>query len=186
MTTADVRLVTPRLVIREYAAADVRAVTSISSDPDVVRYVRWGPHDEEATRRFLNDAEASRTAVPRLRSLLAVSEAEGARIVGGCSLEVHRPHDREANIGFYLGRSWWGRGYATELIKALLTWGFEELSLHRISATADVRNVASWRAMERAGMCREGHLRRHMWQRDEWRDSLLYAVVEDERPSGAS
>jgi RimJ/RimL family protein N-acetyltransferase len=52
--------------------------------------------------------------------------------------------------------------------------------LHRISATADIRNIASWRVLEKLGMRREAHFREHMRQREQWRDSFLYAILERE------
>jgi ribosomal-protein-alanine N-acetyltransferase len=63
---------------------------------------------------------------------------------------------------------------------SLLEFGFAELGLHRVFATARPPNVASWRVLERIGMRREGHLVRHRWMKGTWHDSYLYAILEDE------
>jgi len=69
----------------------------------------------------------------------------------------------------------------TETVKRVIDFGFSELGLHRIYATLAPENVASARVLEKAGMRREGHLRKHRYIKGEWRDSLLYAILESER-----
>jgi [ribosomal protein S5]-alanine N-acetyltransferase len=73
------------------------------------------------------------------------------------------------------------RGYATEAAAALLEYGFTSLSVHRVTATCQPENPASWRVMEKLGMKREGHLRKCIY-RDEttWWDEYFYALLEEE------
>jgi RimJ/RimL family protein N-acetyltransferase len=74
-----------------------------------------------------------------------------------------------------------GRGYATEAAKALFAYGFETLGLHRIIATCQPENVASWRVMENLGMLREAHFRKVFAVDDStWLDEHLYAMLEEE------
>ena len=82
--------------------------------------------------------------------------------------------------GYCLNRDYWGHGYATEAAQAVISFGFEQLGLHRIFAICDPCNVASWRVLARAGMRREGHLLEDRWQKGQWRDSYLYAILERE------
>jgi RimJ/RimL family protein N-acetyltransferase len=62
----------------------------------------------------------------------------------------------------------------------VLHFGFRQLDLHRIYATCRPANVASQRVLEKVGMHREGHLRRHRWMKGRWQDSYLYAILKDE------
>lgn len=180
MYALPIQLSTARLLIRDYRLEDCGPAAEIGADPEVVRYVRWGPNDRAATEAFIRSAIAAGLDQPRHTYLLAAVCRASSAVIGGCSLEIRRPHDREGQIGYHLGRRYWGCGYATEIAACLLEFGFRSLGLHRISATADVRNVASWRVMEKVGMVREGHLRRHMRQRGEWRDSFLYGILEED------
>jgi RimJ/RimL family protein N-acetyltransferase len=180
MSTLPIQLPTARLLIRDYLPEDCGQAAEIAADPEVVRYVRWGPNDRAATEAFIRSAMDEALHQPRRNYTLAVACRDKGTIVGGCSLEIRRPHDREGQMGYHLGRPYWGSGYATEIAAGLLDFGFRTLGLHRISATADVRNTASWRVMEKVGMVREGRLRRHMSQRGEWRDSYLYSILEDD------
>ncbi len=71
-------------------------------------------------------------------------------------------------------------GYATEVSKLLIEFGFETLNLHRIFATCDLRNVGSYKVLEKIGMTKEGRIREDLLLKDGWRDSLLYSILEQE------
>jgi [ribosomal protein S5]-alanine N-acetyltransferase len=70
-----------------------------------------------------------------------------------------------------------GHGYATEATCRLLAFGFDELGLHKISATCDPENRASVAVLTKCGMHQEGVLRDHAYVRGEWRDRLLLSVI---------
>ena len=76
--------------------------------------------------------------------------------------------------------SYWGRGYMTEAGRAILDVAFREIDLHRVWATCDPRNRASYRVMEKLGMRREAHFRKGVMEKGEWRDSYLYAILAEE------
>lgn len=170
----------PRLLLRDIAEADFAAIHRYSSDPEVVRYLTWGPNTEEDTRRYVRWALGHQRGKPRLNFEFAVILQETGQFLGNCGIGVADPHNREAWIGYVFSREAWGHGYATEASLALLALGFEQLGVHRIIATCDPANVASARVLEKIGMQREGRLRQHKWARDRWRDSYLYGILEDE------
>jgi [ribosomal protein S5]-alanine N-acetyltransferase len=68
----------------------------------------------------------------------------------------------------------------TEAARAILGVAFRELNLHRVWATCHVRNHASYRVMEKLGMRREAHFRKNAFEKNEWRDSYLYAILAEE------
>ena len=86
----------------------------------------------------------------------------------------------EAEIGFFLEVAAWGHGYATETAQTVMDAGFRQLGLHRVYATCAPENGASAWVLEKLGMRREGHLRQHFRMPNGWRDSYLYAVLDDE------
>jgi [ribosomal protein S5]-alanine N-acetyltransferase len=83
-------------------------------------------------------------------------------------------------MGFVLARSRWRNGYATEAAAALLRFGFQNLALHKVSATCDPANGGSARVLAKIGMRPEGHLHDHLHIRGQWRDRLLFAAVSAE------
>ncbi|HYD42504.1 MAG TPA: GNAT family N-acetyltransferase [Anaeromyxobacter sp.] len=175
---ADVRLATPRLVLRELALEDAAAVQEWAADPEVARYMPWGPNTPEQTEAFLRDTVPTRWETPRRTFELGIALRASGRLVGACGIRIRSPEDRVADMGYALRRDAWGQGLATEAARALVEFGFRTLGMHRIWATCHVDNARSARVLEKAGMRREGRLRENVLKNGVWRDSWLYAVVE--------
>jgi [ribosomal protein S5]-alanine N-acetyltransferase len=171
---------TPRLVLRDLEAGDEPAVHAYASDAETVRLLDWGPNTTEDTAGFLSLAQAAREAVPRTAYQLAIVLRATQRLIGGFRIEIRNAASGSGNIGYVLTRDAWGQGFATEAGRAILSFGFQTLALHRIWATCDVENRASARVLEKIGMQREGHLRENVRRRGEWRDSYLYAILRSE------
>ena len=95
-------------------------------------------------------------------------------------LGIVAPQFRGGDVGYGLRADRWGRGLTTEAVRMLIGFGFEQLELHRIAAVCDPGNVGSRRVMEKVGMQAEGRLREDMLSQGRWRDSLAYAILEDE------
>lgn len=169
-----------RLRLREWRDDDWAQAHVYASDPDVVRYMDWGPNTEEETRAFIRGTAQTRQASPRNRYDLAVALAGTDEVIGGCRIWIESAEHREASIGYSLARAHWGRGYATELARGLLRFGFETLGMHRIWAIVEPENAASARVLEKLGMQREGRLRDHRYAKGRWRDSVLYAILAPE------
>jgi RimJ/RimL family protein N-acetyltransferase len=110
----------------------------------------------------------------------AVELPKTNEVIGDVSMWCS-PGDRlQAEIGYVVNPWFHGRGYATEAVTELLRIGFEEAGLHRITANADARNVASIRVMERVGMRREAQFVQGANEKGEWVDEVEYAILADE------
>jgi ribosomal-protein-alanine N-acetyltransferase len=165
-----------RLLLREFRDDDFAAVHSYGSDPEVTKYVPWGPNAPEDTRTFLSFAMDAAREEPR-RDYTLAAEVEGA-VVGAAHLQLVSAAHAVGEIGYVVRRDHWGKGLAQEMARILVRFGFEDLGLHRLQATCDPQNIASRRVLEGVGMRQEGHLRENFWMRGVWRDSLLYAVLD--------
>ncbi len=168
---------TSRLLLREFRADDHAAVHAFAGDAEVTRYTDWGPNSTQDTTAFLTEVVQDANALPRHRFGLAVVEQEQGTLIGSIELQVTSTSHGRAELGYVLHRQWWGRGYAGEAAAALLRFGFDDLGLHKVSATCDPRNKASARVLTKIGMRREGHLRDHLHLRGQWHDRLLYAAL---------
>lgn len=171
---------TERMVLRDFRAEDFEAVHAYASDPEVVRFMPWGPNDEDETRKFFERVAADCEAQPRTELGLAIEFPPEGGVVGSIALHPADLPNRTMMMGYCLRRDLWGRGLVFEAARALLDVGFGQLSLHRIFATCDVRNTGSWRVMEKLGMRREGVLLKDRLIRGEWRDTYVYAVLAEE------
>jgi [ribosomal protein S5]-alanine N-acetyltransferase len=95
----------------------------------------------------------------------------------GCEFNLH--HAR-AMLWYWLNVPYWKQGYCTEACRVLLDYLFGEFGLHRVEAFHHLNNHASGRVMEKLGMQRESVLRKHSRAGDEFVDSVLYAVLQEE------
>ena len=169
-----------RLLLREFQPSDLVDVHVYAGDPFVTRYMTWAPNTLEETRAFLEQVMRLAREEPRMTYELAVTLRDTGELIGGAGLRVHSVEHRNGDIGYILRRDCWGRGYATEAARLLLHFGFDRLGLHRIWARCDPENTASIRVLQKIGMQWEGRIRHQHLVRGRWRDSELYAILEDE------
>ena len=106
--------------------------------------------------------------------------ASAAEAIGGIGLELRRDvHRRSANVGYWLGEPYWGRGIATGALRAFTDFAFAKFDLARIDAHVYEWNPASARVLEKAGFEYEGCLRKSVTKDGQTIDQWLYAIVRD-------
>lgn len=176
---ADLRLETPRLVLRPFRHADAADLFAVFCDPEVFRYTPVGgwKHVDEAHQRIARDVTMM-AAGDYLR--LAVERREDARVVGEVLLFNFAKESRRAELGYALARDAWGCGYAGEALPQLVGHAFKELDLNRLEAIIDPRNAASARVLERLGFAHEGTQRERYVTRGETSDGRLYGLLRRE------
>ncbi len=150
-------LETPRLLLRRPTPEDADVIfETYAQDPEVTRHLHWRPHRSlDDTREFLRRCEESwqsGSAFPWV-----ITRREDHQLIGGIEVRIdgHR-----ADLGYVLAPSHWGQGYATEATRAVVEWALAQPALFRVWAFCDIANPASARVLEKAGMRREGILRR--------------------------
>ncbi len=168
------RLTTARLVLDAFTLDDVPTLVELAGNPEVYATTLNIPHPYTA-----DDARAwiagHLTNFLKGESVSFAIRREG-RLVGGIGMIVRRRHDC-ATIGYWLGRPYWGQGYATEAVRALLAYGFQQQSLEKIEADHLAGNHASGHVMEKAGMKHEG-VRPHHFKKDEkYLDAVIYGLT---------
>jgi ribosomal-protein-alanine N-acetyltransferase len=110
---------------------------------------------------------------------LAITLRSDGRQIGGIGLRVDE-HHRHAELGYWLGVPYWGKGYATEAGREMVRYGFEDLKLHRIFASHFGHNPASGKILLKLGMKHEGCQREHLLKWDQFVDSVLYGMSQQE------
>ena len=146
-------LETPRLTLRPFGSGDAPLVHRVYSNPDVMRYVATGPMaDLSVTERLLQDYEAHQKRLGY--SFWAVIERSSGELIGDSGL--YRTPAGEVELGYTLGKAWWGRGYATEAAGTWLRVAFEALGMDEIVALAEPANTASLHVLTKLGMRRSG------------------------------
>jgi len=168
---------TVRLMLRPIAVADAGAIfDGYAQDAEVTRFLTWRPH---RSRGDTEDYVARCIATPPdvARTYMIVGAADG-ELRG--AFELRRITPFRLDLGYVLARTWWRQGLMTEALSEAVQWAMRQPSVFRIGAVCDVENVGSARVMEKAGLVREGVLRRwimHPNVSDEPRDCFSYAHV---------
>lgn len=170
----------PRLVLRELADEDVDAVLAIYGSPEATEHLSFEPRTREQVEQIVSRSAASATVTPRTEYALAVVERETAELIGFGRLATDPHQPRGATMGFALRPDAWGVGYGLETVRLILCFGFEDLGLHRIWGARSPLNEASAKTMAGAGMVEEGTIREHIFKADQWRDSVVHAMLEHE------
>ena len=163
--------------IREYRASDLEPLVRLANDPRIaanLRDVFPHPYTREAGEAWLAIATTQSPANA------FVIEVDG-EFAGGIGLvqkdDVYR---RTAEIGYWLGAPFWGRGIATAAVRALVRHGFENPELERIHAGVFDWNPASARVLEKAGFTLEARHRRAVVKKGRVGDELVYSILRGE------
>jgi len=166
---------TSSLRLREFRHEDFEAVCRYVTDPRVSRYLFHAPAGLDEARNYLSNVIRYQSERPRAIWELAIDERRSGRHVGACNLTITAPG--EGDIGYMLHSDTWGRGYASEVACALRDAAFRDLALERVIATVDVRNVASMRVLEKAGLRWDATYRKLRRTRGQWRDCHLFTLA---------
>jgi len=174
------QLVTERLLLREFEDGDWQSVLKYQSDPLYLRYNPWSYRTAEDVRGFVHRFIMWREEQPRRKYQFAIVLRSNGKLIGNGGIRMKTPNAWEADLGYELNSHYWGHGYATEAAKALLSFGFQDLKLHRVWATCILENTASAHVLEKIGMRQESHYRENEWMKNRWWDTLQYAILDHE------
>jgi len=171
-------LETERLRLRPFTFDDEAAVFALVSDPEIARFVRFEAHRDIAeTRAFLELVEQCyRRGAP---FAWAIVRREDDRLIGSCGFVSQAGEKKSAEIGYWLGKPYWGKGYAVEAARALVRFGFEQIGLERVEAKCFIENRAGQRVIEKLGMKFEGTDRSEMIK-GEYPELRLYSMARRE------
>lgn len=181
MSKPSYPLRTERLELRPFTDDDLDALFEMQNGEEMTRYLYSKPRTRDEMREQLRRLEQMTAIDEETDSIrLAAVLRESGVVVGDISLWRTSREHATCELGYVLHPGHYGHGYATEAGAALLRLGFEDLGMHRIVATADARNLASIRVMQRLGMRPEAHLRENEFIKGEWTDEVIYAMLQAE------
>jgi RimJ/RimL family protein N-acetyltransferase len=183
--TAPRELRTARLLLRSFQREDIPALVPLVGAREIagtttnIPY----PYTEDDARSFLTQSENDFLAGRSVTFMIVI--AQTGELCGGTGLTMTPAH-RHAELGYWIGVPYWGRGFATEAAGAVAAWGFESLGLHRIFAHVHAGNIASQRVLEKIGMRHEGRSREHVRKWDRFVNLENYGLLAGEIRAGKS
>ncbi len=166
------------LLMRPLEADDADDILALATAKSIVENTFVpAPYPPEAAHEFVrksqdlwSDGEAC---------VFGIVEAGSQRFAGCMGLHPVLEHSR-AEVGYWIGEPFQGRGLATVALSLLIQFGFESLKLNRIEAGHFAGNIASGRVMQKAGMRFEGIRRGAAWHRDRFKDLHWYALLRED------
>ena len=172
---------TSRLVLREFEESDAPSANTYESDAEVVRYQTHGPRSLDESLAYIQQVRTT-TAAQTPRRLFDLAITHNDQFVGRVGLNIKDPALGEGELWYILHPAHWGQGLVPEAARAMLELGFGELGLHRIIIDTDPRNHASVRVAQKLGMRQEAHFVENFFAKNEWSDSLIFALLRREWP----
>ena len=172
---------THRLILRQFRPEDAADMfANWASDPEVTRFLTWPTHRSAEVTAMIVNSWVSRYGDGSFFQW-AVEWKETGSVIGSIAVVRLEEAIGEAEIGYCLGRAFWGRGIMPEALRAVIDYLFDTAGLNRITAGYDVNNPNSGRVMEKAGMLKEGVLRASGRNNTGIRDVAIYGILRSDR-----
>ena len=169
-----------RLSLSEITWDDVELIHDLNSRPESDRYNTLGiPADMEVTRQTIAPDIEDQQETPRTKYCWLIRDHAG-QFIGKIGMNIGLAKYCKAEIYYVILPELWGQGFATESVRCVIDFGFEQLGLHRIEAGVATENSASIRVLEKVGMTREGIGRKILPIRGQWFDNYSYSILEDD------
>ncbi len=172
-------LETDRLILRQIQPRDAFDMYDYSKNPNVTRYLLWSPHPNvQHTKDYIRflQGEYKKGACYDWAILLKSS----GKMIGTCGFVSFDSENASATVGYVLHPDHWGCGIAPEALRRVLSFGFQQLSLHRIEAQFMEENTRSLRVMEKCGMRLEGYKRKAILIKGSFETVGVAAVLQNE------
>ena len=186
--TSTDELSTQRLRLRPLRRADVTALDAAIQEtlPELVRWLSWAKltHDRQETRRYIRGARAAHAE--RRAFEFVVEDVAGGSLLGITSLHRIDWLRSSAGLGYWVRRSSWSKGVATEAALCLIDHAFTDLGLNRLEMHIAPDNSSSLRVADKLGFLREGVARQSELLGDRFQDHVQYSLLHSDRVPGES
>ena len=174
-------LETEHLILRPTSISDAEQMyKNWASDPEVTKYLVWSPHsDIEVTKSVLADWDKENDRLDYYHWGIVLKET-GEIIGTGGTFGINERH-QNTELGYCLSRKYWGKGYMSEAVAAMIKYLFNTVGLNRIAACHDPENIGSGRVMQKCGMKFEGIQRKSRFCPERgFYDLAYYAILKSD------
>ena len=172
-------LETKRLILRQIIESDASSIFEYLSDSEVMKYYGLEPFKSE------NDALDE---IAWYNSILeentgirwGITLKHEGKVIGSCGFLNTVSNHYRTDIGFELSKEFWGQGIASEAMKEIIRYAFQQTDIQRIQALIEPLNMASQRMVEKAGFVQEGLLRKYEYTCGKFDDLYMYGLLKEE------
>lgn len=173
-------LETERLCLKKTAIEEAEQIEVLASDYDVAKTTLTIPHPypKGGAVDFIKDMQESEKEGKVINYTIVSKKTD--ELIGIINLNIKDPNHKRGELGYWIGKPYWGMGYGTEATRAVIHYGFTQLNLNKIFAQAFEANPGSWRIMEKAGMTYEGTLKQHFFRFGEYINIVNYGLLYED------
>lgn len=170
-------LKTERLILRELTEFDAKVIFSILSNTQVTRFYGKETFKKiEEANEFINYFKQKFYEKRGFRWGVEIKDSR--RLVGTVGLDAWVPKQRRAEIGYEIHPEFWNKGFATEAVSKIISFGFDSLELIRIGAIVFLENEPSNKLLQKVGFQKEGILRDYIYQDGVSNDTYVYSIIK--------
>jgi ribosomal-protein-alanine N-acetyltransferase len=170
-------LETERLLLREIVKEDAQGIFNCFSNNDVTRYYGQDTLTSiEQAKQFVEFFAKNYNEKRGIRWGIEIKGYQG--IIGTIGFNAWFTKHKRAEIGYELHPEYWQKGYATEAVSEVISYGLKELDLTRIGAIVFIENIASNELLTKLGFEKEGVLRNYMYQNGVPYDTNVYSLLK--------
>ena len=173
-------LETERLILREITKEDAEGIFACFSNENVTRYYGQETLESiEEAEKFVDFFSNNYNEKRGIRWGIEKKETKG--IIGTIGFNAWLPKHKRAEIGYEIHPEQWGKGYASEAVSRVLTYGFDVMNLTRIGAVVFLNNEASNKLLTNIGFQKEGVLKKYMYQNGVAHDTYVYSLLRNNK-----
>ena|SRR6218665_3152646 len=177
-----INLKTERLNLRPISESDLENVYNLQSLEETAKYnTSKIPENLNETKITVENWILENHKDETKKFTFAIDLIDDEQFIGLIGINLGKENYRNAEIWFQLDYRFWNKGYATESLKKIIEFGFEDLNLHRIEAGCAVENIGSFSVLEKVGMQREAHTRQLLPLKSSWSDNYGYAILSTDK-----
>lgn len=175
----ELKIIGERINLRKLKKSDVLSIYKNVKDREILRYTYIPyPYKLKYASEFIKNTHQrirKKTAYE-----LGIELKQTHQIIGMMSLMHIDYENRNGEVGYWLGKKYWGQGFAKEALRLILDFGFRKLKLVRIYARVMHPNTASYKLLEKVGFKYEGRMRKNIIKSGKWIDDLRYSILREE------
>jgi ribosomal-protein-alanine N-acetyltransferase len=176
---------TERLILRKMLVSDAEDMYEYAQDPAVTQFLLWEPHvNLKFTQSYLRFIQTQYAAAGFFDWALTL--AENGKMIGTCGFAAIDTDNNSGEIGYVINPEYWGKGYATEALSRVLSFGFGVLGMHRMYVRIMAGNAASERVARKCGMRHEATFYSSLLVKGEYRTIKHFAILREEFYNGKS
>ncbi|MDP1854232.1 MAG: GNAT family N-acetyltransferase [Candidatus Omnitrophota bacterium] len=172
-----------RITLRKLRFSDSEDIYQNVKDREIIRWTLNIPHPyfKDSATRFIRKTHYD--ARKKKAYAFGIMLKKENKVIGVITLLKLDYKNRNAEIGYWLGKRYWEQGFMTEAAKLLIEFGFRRLKLHKIYAGLFEENIASRRVLEKSGFKLEGKIREPRFRYGKWHNELRYGILYSEYKS---